>query len=375
MQQFFGAALSVAPRRIAQQNIHTRCLLDKNEQSEDVDVAMKHKVVQSMMQSSWNRYPAANHTDIEKKVAEYCGLSANQVALGAGSASIITTLLNYFAINRKRIIINQPSYSLFEYHCNTYNIPFEPWLLNDDLNFDLFSMPVPDSNAVVIITSPNNPVGNAMEPDTLTFLLARYPSTLFILDGVYCEFGKHDFTPLVNEYDNLIVLRSFSKAFPVAGLRLGYLCANAITTASVKKLLLSFSLNGFTLAFAREVLFSSEFLQQSRSSIKAIIAERERMSSFLNIYYPENMLKVYPSQGNFLLMRVSCKSCFANVMDALQQAGINVLNTSGNILLENTFRVSIGSIEENDAFVHCLVGALAMGLPISSLKMDIMVAA
>lgn len=375
IQEFFGTALSVAPRRIAQQHTPTRYLLDKNEQPEDVNQDMKHKVLQSMLQSNWNRYPAASYTDLEQKVGEYCGLAASQVALGPGSASIITTLLNYFAINRKRIIINLPSYSLFEYHCNTYNIPFEPWLLSDELNFDLFSMPVPDNNSVVIIASPNNPAGNTLEPDALAFLLARYPSTLFIIDGVYCEFAKHDFTPLVNEYDNLIVLRSFSKAFPVAGLRLGYLCANAVTTAAVKKLLLAFSLNDFTLSFAREVLFSSEFLAQSRKSIKAIIAERERMSRFLNVYYPKNVLRIYSSQGNFLLIRVCCPASYRMVMEALTQGGIRVLNTSANVMLENTFRVSIGSVEENDAFVDCLVGALGMSMPLSAPEMDVMVAA
>ena len=128
--QFFGPALAGIGNRIAHTATPARYLLDKNEQAEGPDSAYIEMALNTLREANWNRYPTACYTTIEEKVAAYCRLSAENIVLGPGSASIIASLLNYFAINRKRIIINQPSYSLFEYHCYTYNIPFEPWLLN-----------------------------------------------------------------------------------------------------------------------------------------------------------------------------------------------------------------------------------------------------
>jgi len=359
--QFFGSALTTVSTRIASSEKPYRLLLDKNEQSLDVPAILKQKMLSSMMEANLNRYPTANLKSLENMVAAYCGLQSDNIALAPGSASIITTLLNYFAINGKRIIINQPSYSLFEYHCNTYNISYEPWMLNDELAFDVNEMPVPDANSVVIITSPNNPVGNAICPHDLEQLLTSYPDTLFMLDAVYCEFGAHDFTGLVNQYANLMVLRSFSKAFPVAGIRLGYLCAQPAMVSVVKKLLLPFSINALTLAFAEQVLFDPCFMEDARNRVKQTIAERERLYRFMRLYFDKEEVKVYPSQGNFLLISFSSKTLHEKVISHLDEASIKVLNTHGQTMLDQSIRVTIGTPNENDFFLDALVEAIAIG--------------
>lgn len=273
MNHFFSKNLINATARISTANASGKYKLDKNEQSLDVEIQQKIKVLENLMHSDWHRYPSADLTDIEEKVAQYCGLQANNIVLGAGSASIITTLLNYLAINGKKLVITHPSYSLFEYHCNTYQIPFTPWLLNQNLEFDLSKLPQLDHNSVLIVTSPNNPTGNAITKVQLETILKSHPETMVILDGVYTEFGQEDFTSLISSYNNLVVIRSFSKAFPMAGLRLGYLCSNEKMAAIVKKLMLPFSINALTLSFAREILFTASFMMESkkgycRSSVK-----------------------------------------------------------------------------------------------------------
>jgi histidinol-phosphate aminotransferase len=356
---FFSPALSGVSNRIASSEKKYRLLLDKNEQSLDVPAMIKQKMLCSMMETNFNRYPAANLSSLEQKVADYCGLQAENIALAPGSASIITTLLNYFAINGKRIIINQPSYSLFDYHCNTYNIPYEPWMLNDALQFDVQEMPTPDANSVVIITSPNNPVGNAISPEELRYLLTTYPDTLFMLDAVYCEFGEHDFTPMINEFSNLIVLRSFSKAFPVAGIRLGYLCAQSAMVNVVKKLLLPFSINALTQIFAEQVLFDPCFMEDARKRVRQTIAERERLYRFMRLYFNREEVKVYASQGNFLLITFNSKTLHEKVISHLDEASIKVMNTHSQTMLEQSIRATIGTPNENDMFLDAFVGAIA----------------
>lgn len=323
--QFFNTALSAVPARIAPVQKKYRLLLDKNEQSLDVPALIKQKMFAALMETNLNRYPEANLKLLEEKTGQYCGLPAGYIAMAPGSASIITTLLNYFAISGKRIIINQPSYSLFEYHCNTYNIPYEPWLLNDDLQFDTDAMPVPDANSVVIITSPNNPVGNAITPAELNQLLTAFPHTLFIVDAVYCEFGKDDYTGWVENFSNLLVLRSFSKAFPVAGIRLGYLCAQPAMISVVKKLLLPFSINALTQVFAEQVLFDPCFMAECKNRVRNLVAERERLYSFMRLYFDARQMKVYASQGNFLLISLATEALYETAMQQLDEAAIKVL--------------------------------------------------
>ncbi len=138
---FFSQMLQTVESRIAITKKSSRFLLDKNEQSDDIDISFKRKVLDSLLNANWNRYPSSDYQDIETKVAEYCHLKTENIVLSAGSASIITTLLDFFALNNKKLVITQPSYSLFDYHCKSYNINYEPWLLSDDLEYDFAKLP------------------------------------------------------------------------------------------------------------------------------------------------------------------------------------------------------------------------------------------
>jgi histidinol-phosphate aminotransferase len=351
---FFNELLQNAESRIAPTKKTSSLLLDKNEQPDDVDVSTKKKVLDNLMNADWNRYPSAENSDVEALVANYCGLCPEHVVLGPGSASFITTLLNYFALNGKRIVIAQPTYTLFDYHCKTYNIPYEPWMLTSDLEYDYENMPTLGDGSVLIVTTPNNPVGNSIKREKLEEILSSNPQSLVILDAVYSEFAKEDFTQLVRKYRNLIVLRSFSKGFPIAGLRLGYLCAAPETAAIVRKLMLLFSINHFTLAFAREVLFTQKFMERSERQVQSLIAEREWMYKTLNLRFDNQLLKVYKSEGNFLLVRIFDDATFTKVLASFEKNGVKVLNTSPSPLLRNTFRVSIGTSDENEYFMDCL---------------------
>jgi len=358
IDNFFNNALRTADLRIAASKNTNKYQLDKNEQSNDIDFSLKEKVLERLLDANWNRYPDADYKDIEIKIAEYCNLKPENIVLSAGSASIITTLLDYFAINNKQIIIAQPAYSLFDYHCKTYNIKYLPWHLNDELEYDIDNLPELGSDSVLIITSPNNPTGNTIELDYLEFLLERNPEALIIVDAVYAEFCDSDYTQLISKFNNLMVLRSFSKSFPIAGLRLGYLCAAPVLASVIKKLILQFSITHFSLIFARELLFDQKFVEDSRNRVRDIIKEREELYLHLNCNFYKKDLKVFRSEGNFLLIRIYDDSVFKDVLEALEKKGIKVLNTSKFPMLQNTFRVSIGNTQENAAFIRCIDSCL-----------------
>lgn len=360
---FFNELLQNAESRIAPTKKTSTLLLDKNEQPDDVDISIKRMVSESLLTANWNRYPSADLSDIEALVANYCNLDPEHIVLSAGSANMITTLLNYFALNKKQIVIAQPTYTLFDYHCKTYNIDYQPWCLTPDLEYDYDNLPQLSAGSVLIITTPNNPVGNTFSREKLEEILTANPESFVLLDAVYAEFCEMDLAPLVRKYDNLMVLRSFSKAFPVAGMRLGYLCAAPQTAANIKKLVLQFSINHFTQIFAREILFKPEFMKRSQKRVKAIMEEREWMYRCLNYRFDRSVLKVFKSAGNFLLVRVFDDAAFAKLMSDFDRQGIKVLNTSPFPLLRNTFRVSIGKPHENETFIQCLRDSLVKEQP------------
>lgn len=358
MTKIFNEKLQHTQSRIANSETTSIHMLDKNEQSEDVSYDLKLRALNKLMEADWNRYPSASYRSIESKIAKYVNLKTDNIVLASGSATIITCLLNYFALNNKKIFIAQPSYSLFDYHCKTYNIPYTPWLLNTNLEFDYKNIPSLDCNSVFIITSPNNPTGNCIDTDILEILLQTNPESMIILDGVYTEFCETNITPLINKYPNLLVLRSFSKAFPIAGLRLGYLCAEASLAAIIKKLILQFAINPFSLCFAEEILFNEQFLEESKRRINKIKLQREYMANLLSFKFDEEIIKVFPSQGNFLLIRIHNEMHFKNLLDDLQIAGIKILNTSNCTLLKNTIRVSIGNEHDNEKFINCFTQSI-----------------
>lgn len=354
----FNDTLRNAQSRVTNLNTDAKFLLDKNELSNDMPLTDKQQVIESLLQQDWNRYPKAGYNEIEQKIASYCKVNKENIVLAPGSATIITTLLNYFALNKKSINILQPTYSLFDYHCKTYGIEYTPWNLTADLEFDYDNLPILNDQSVLFITSPNNPTGTSIDTDKLKSILTLNPKAIVIVDAVYTEFANYDITPLVNEYENLIVLRSFSKAFPVAGLRLGYLCANSEIATCIKKLILQFSITAFSLCFAEEILFKKHFLLASKVQIQEIKAERNKLRQYIQSRFNKSILNVYPSQGNFLMIKIINNTHFDKLMQDLNNHGIKILNTSKFPSLENTFRVSIGNKDENAFFLNTLINSL-----------------
>jgi histidinol-phosphate aminotransferase len=351
LEIYFSNDLRNKPFRINETNNKSsagnQIQLDKNEQPNDVPFQFKQRILCDLILKKWNRYPANDFSMIEDMIANYCSINSDNIVIGQGAAALLTVLLNYFSINKKKIIITQPSYSLFEYHCTSYGIPFHPWYLNHKLEYDEDNLPELDQESVVFLASPNNPIGNIIEEAVFELLLAQNRNTIFVLDAVYQEYSDQNFTTWVNKYPNLIVIRSFSKAFPIAGLRLGYLCSNKEFAQTIKKLVLPFSITEFSLEFAKNIVFDTDFFEWSRKSIEIIKKSRDRIIKDIEQLFNQQVLRVIPSQGNFILCQTVNSYFFNQLMNEFKSKHIKVLDTSNNELIPNSFRISIGNEVEN----------------------------
>lgn len=343
--------------------------LDKNELTRDGHAEWKQQALDEMMQAEWNRYPESDTTGLEALVAQYAGVEPGQVALGAGSAALIHNLLNYFALQGKHLVIVQPTYAYFEHHCRAFNIPFTPWYLNEYLEFDFDHLPAMDANTVLVITSPNNPVGNTLDIARLENLLHQFPQTQVLLDNVYYEYSETDFTPLLERFSNLMILRSFSKAFPVAGVRFGYLCAHPEVASRVRRLSPTYSLNHFTRAVASHLLSKPGLCEAGLAQVSSVIRRRELLSAALLAYFSTTEIEVFPSGGNFLLIRTG-KGQHSRVLSAFKQHGIQILDASGFPMLQDCMRISIGSAQECKAVLEILLLAFDKSAALAELHYE-----
>jgi histidinol-phosphate aminotransferase len=358
IDQIFSRSLLTAGSRLTGKLTRNGIFLDKNEQPCDLEDNIKQQVLDELLKKSWNRYPPADNSNLEELIAMYTGLSPDSIALAPGSAHIITTLLNYFYINQNHIVIAQPSYTLFDYHCKTYGINYEPWLLNKSLEYDVALLPALTEKSVVIIASPNNPVGNSISIEQLETILNHINKPLVILDAVYFEFSNTDYNPLLKKYNNLIILRSFSKAFPLAGIRLGYVCSSELLISIVKKLILMFSINQFTRTCASTILSNPEYLLKMENLVLDIINERDYLYHRLLELAADGGIEIKKSEGNFLLVKIHDTENFNKTLTTFDKKKINVLNTSNLCMLENTIRISIGKPSENNLILNCLKSSI-----------------
>jgi len=356
LQGIFGKYLLNTKTRLPSDIAEAEIRLDRNESAYEIKDEIKENVLRKITSITWKNYPPPYYTDLENTIADYCGVKKGQVVTASGSASIITTLLNYFTINNKQIVAAYPSFSLYEYHCSTYGIPLERWKLNADLEFDMSLLPELRPFSLVIFASPNNPTGNLIKTDDLINILHNYPNSFFIIDEVYHEFSGTSIQSLIDEYPNLLLLRSFSKTFSAAGLRIGYALGNHLIIEQIRKLILTFSLNYLSMQFVSTILSDKEYVSEIHSNIQKTIKERERVFlklSELSRDYKKFTIK--KSYGNFILIRFIADEFYTRFSDLLRKSHIILLDVSNIEVLRNSYRFTMGKLEENEKVIRLLM--------------------
>jgi histidinol-phosphate aminotransferase len=198
---------------------------------------------------------------------------------------------------------------------------------------------------VVVVCSPNNPTGGLLEHEALVALL-KAAKGLVLVDEAYHEFSEQTAVPLLAGHRNLVVLRTFSKAMSMAGLRFGYMMAHPEIAREIYKSKLPYNVNVFTLAAAEAVI---EHRSELERNIAALIRERNRVFAELN---KRPAVKAFASRANFILIRTAMQA--RALFDGLYAKGVLVRDVSAYPLLDRCLRVSIGLPEENNRFLQAL---------------------
>lgn len=326
--------------------------LDQNESPWDWPDAVKDAVLAKLRSMPWNRYPSPFADELAVKIARKIGVDVKNVLLGPGSNYLIALVLQTFSKAIKgKVVLARPSFALYESHCQYEGIAYEPWLLNDDLEYDQKNLPELPKGSLVLFASPNNPVGNILSRATLKDLLVKYPDVLFVGDEAYCEFADEPYTDLLAEHANLLLIRTFSKTMGAAGVRLGYVVAGANVIELLKKPRVPFLINQFTLAAASEVLDNPAMSKVFDDIVQNAISERNRLSAALEREGSRLNFRVKTSQANFMLLRWPHTEDSDRAYRHLMGAGILVRNVSGAPGLAGCLRLSVGTQAENNKVI------------------------
>ena len=316
--------------------------LNQNENPWDAPDRIKDEVLRRFAARQWSRYPDFVPTSLHERLAEFAQWKPDGIIAGNGSNELIQALLMVTIAAGKTVLISEPTFALYRQVATVLGGEVLSVPLTKDLQYDgaalqkIIEEKQPD---VTIICSPNNPTGCVIDDDQLRSLL-RTSRGLVVIDEAYHEFAEHSVVPLLNEHENLIVLRTFSKAMAFAALRLGYLLAAPDLAREIRKAVLPYNLNAFS-QIAAEVAIDN--YGELRPRIKRIIEERGRL--FVELAKVRGLEPV-DSRGNFMVVKSDIDP--RQIFITLLERDILVRDVSGYPMLRDYFRVCVGTPEEND---------------------------
>ena len=289
-----------------------------------------------------NRYPSTSLKEqLRCRVASLKGVAPERLFLGNGSDEAIDLCYRVFCSpGRDNAVIMAPSYGMYSVCADINDIERRMVMLEPET----FALPVErllaatDSRTkLMFICSPNNPTGNAFDLSDIERLAAEFGGIL-VVDEAYIDFSsKPGVLPLLEKYPNLIVLQTLSKAWGMAGLRIGLAMSSPYIISVFKQVKYPYNIGADTIALALEQL-KSDVSQQ----VAEIVAERDRLSR--ELHAAACVKKVYPSDANFLLVKVTDPRGLYN---ALLQEGVIVRDRSRVALCEGCLRITVGTLQEN----------------------------
>ncbi len=328
--------------------------LNQNENPYDLPESVKRRVLEAAVARPWSRYPDFDPKQLLERLAAFAGWRPDGVLAGNGSNELIEALLLVTVGPGTRVVIPEPTFTLYALLTRflggeSVGVPLGPDLAYDAA--ELARVRKELAAPVTIVCSPNNPTGGALSLDEVA-RVCDVADGLVVVDEAYHEFSGQSVVPLLAAHPNLVVLRTFSKAMGLAGLRVGYLLAAPELVREINKARLPYNLNFFSQAAALAALDERELLAHN---LERIVAAREEIFQRLSRI---SGVRPYPSRANFILFEVHAADPKA-VFESIFRRGVLVRDVTSYPGLSRCLRASVGTPVENEAFLTALEQALA----------------
>ncbi|MBQ1651172.1 MAG: histidinol-phosphate transaminase, partial [Paludibacteraceae bacterium] len=291
----------------------------------------------------YNRYPDPRQTALKEKISKIKGVPANQIMLGNGSDEPIDLIYRIFCEpGVDNVVAIEPTYGMYGVCADVNNVEYRRIQLDE--NFDINGRntitAVDEHTKVMWFCSPNNPTGNLLTRNKMAFMCYNFPG-IVVIDEAYVDFSSQDsWLKTLNQFPNLVVLQTFSKAWGMASVRCGMAFASPAIIELFNKVKYPYNINLLTQQFVSERL---DHIDDMKAQVKEILAERSRMAEELQKL--DCVETVYPSEANFLLVKVDDANARYK---KLVESGVIVRNRTTVQLCEGCLRITIGSQTENN---------------------------
>lgn len=328
--------------------------LDANESPHNLPPLVRERVMNQLEYLAFNRYPEIGMRDLRAMIAESFNMSIQNVHLGNGSSEIILSLFQIFGGPGRSIVFPVPSFSMYSVYAQASDSLPVPVALNEDYSVpcDKVLEAAKQSDAkLIILCNPNNPTGTVMPAEDIEYIVSRAKCPVLI-DEAYIEFYGESAVGLMEKYDNVIIARTFSKAYGLAAARVGYVLAPVEVIAMLSRVLMPYHINSLSLATA-EILY--QMRDEFMPGLEQIVAERKRLAASLEAIPG---IKVYPSETNFLLIKTAKSQELAAYLSD-KNIGIRDFSTVPGLI--NCIRLTVGTPLENDDVLKAITAFMKEG--------------
>ncbi len=311
-------------------------LLNANEKSTPVREEILEEILQEIRTIPLNRYPDAQEKELCEIYADIAGVSPEQVLAGNGSDQMLGYMITSFLGKGKTLYVLSPDFSMYDYYASSAEAQVQKYSTCTDGSFDIGKFIREGQNAdMVMLSNPNNPTGHYLTLPELKQILEGFRVPV-VVDEAYIEFAEGDSAVcLLDEYPNLYVTRTLSKAYGLAGIRIGFLISCAENMRPLKRSFVPYAVNALSMKTACVVL---KYADLYKAENEEIIRERKRVFETLS---RSDRYTVYPSQANFIYFTSVEKE---KILQLFEEKQIRIRNYAKT----DAFRITIGTKEEND---------------------------
>lgn len=313
--------------------------LDANEGDKDLYLDLLKKLGESDI--TLNYYPDDSYSELKKEINNYVGYEPKNITVGNGSSELLDLCVKTFVDKDETILSLDPTFSMYSIYAQVFSAKYIGAKADEDfkVNVDSIIKDIKENNPkLIILCNPNNPTGSVLTKEEVRKIV-KSTDALIALDEAYMEFGDESLIDEVMDYDNLLIVKTVSKAFSLAGIRMGYIVANEDIITSIEKVRAPYNLNSLSTYIATEALRQKE---RMFDYIKKIKGEREQIYKAL----VDLGVKAYASGANFVFF----KSDIDNLQKKLVDKDVLIRKFSGK--LDGYYRVSVGTKEQNEKFLE-----------------------
>ncbi|HTR82701.1 MAG TPA: histidinol-phosphate transaminase [Bacteroidota bacterium] len=323
--------------------------LNQNENPFDVPDEIKKELVDEFMGKRWNRYPGVFPAELVNALSSYTGHSPEGIIAGNGSNELMYTVLMATVTKGTKVLLPAPSFFLYEKAVKILDGDVVEVLMNSDLSFPverILKKAKETNPSVIILVSPNSPTGQSISVGNVERILAE-TSAIVLVDEAYIEFSdKPSVQSLLPRYDRLVILRTFSKAFSLAGLRIGYLLAQPGLCAEIMKPKIPFTVNAFSASVSMKLMKKQGLVGERIAYIK------NQKKILFDALRAIKGVEVFPSDTNFLIFKTPLEARI--LFERLLKRNVLIRDVSSYPMLERTLRVNAGTEQETAAFLAVL---------------------